>query len=173
MTFRWVEKGKKMLLQNEVVDQACRRESFHWLFSQLVSVSLLCLYVCICMCMCVFAHACALWPKCGQQQQKITSALVSSLVFVSVRTNVCVVSGQVLLSVCACVRKFVLTTHVCWCTGAEVSDCLVSVGSKLWQFALTVNLEEFLIELCSCQTSKCFTFFSFSLFLLFFLSLPA
>ena len=31
-----------------------------------------------------------------------------------------------------------------------MSDCLVSVGSKLWRFALTVNLEEFLMELWSC-----------------------
>lgn len=36
-----------------------------------------------------------------------------------------------------------------------MSDCLVSVGGKLWRFALTVNLKEFLMELQSCQTSKC------------------
>lgn len=41
-------------------------------------------------------------------------------------------------------------------TGAEVSDCLVSVGSKLWPFAPAVNFEEFLMELWSCQTSESF-----------------
>lgn len=106
--------------------------------------------------------------KADCQQQEIISALISSPVFVPVCMHVWVCL-QVLLSTvseCACVRVRVLATRVCWCAGAEVSDCLVSVGSKLWQFALTVNLEEFLMELRSCQTSKCFTFsFLLSLFL--------
>ena len=53
-------------------------------------------------------------------------------------------------SVCVCVCVCVCVDAVWLCRGAEVSDCLVSVGSKLWRFALTVNLEEFLMELWSC-----------------------
>lgn len=81
--------------------------------------------------------------------------------FVSVRMSesVCECWWALCMCVCAC------TTPVWRCRGAEVSDCLVSVGSKLWQFALTVNLEEFLMELRSCQNSKCCcTFFSFFFF---------
>lgn len=69
------------------------------------------------------------------------------------------------LCVCVCIREHfslnlcVFANPVWLHRGAEVSDCLVSVGGKLWRFALTVNLEEFLMELQSCQASKCCTFF--------------
>lgn len=59
-----------------------------------------------------------------------------------VRANICL-----RISVCESVNAV-------WLRGAEVSDCLVSVGVKLWRFALSVNLEEFLMELQGCQTSK-------------------
>lgn len=77
----------------------------------------------------------------------------------------CVYAYICIVNLCVHVREH-FSLNLCVCAnpvwlhrGAEVSDCLVSVGGKLWRFALTVNLEEFLMELQSCQTSKCCTFF--------------
>lgn len=77
----------------------------------------------------------------------------------------CVYILWICVCVCVCIREHfslnlcVFANPVWLHRGAEVSDCLVSVGGKLWRFALTVNLEEFLMELESCQASKCCTFF--------------
>ena len=41
-----------------------------------------------------------------------------------------------------------------------MSNCLVSVGGKLWWFALTVNLEEFLMELSDLKMLRPILFLS-------------